>query len=108
MFHVTKTAVLDMIERAIRTAVGAFFTFMAVSGWVPEDNSLAVLTNVSVLGKAGLSAAAAAISVVGAFILTWFGPKNGTTSVVPDVVDAEVIRALDPAGVHPPAHPEDV
>jgi hypothetical protein len=96
MFNLTKTAVLDTVERAVRSFVGVFFTTLIASGWVPEDNSLSVISNLSVLAKAGLSGLAAVVAVVAAFVLAVFGPKNGTTSVVPDVVDAEVIRALDP------------
>jgi hypothetical protein len=96
MFNLTKTAVLDTVERCIRTFVGVFVSTLIASGWVPEDNSLAVLSNLSILSKAGYSGLAAVVTILLAFVLAVFGPKNGTTSVVRDVVDADVIRALDP------------
>ena len=108
MFQLTKTSVLDMVERAIRTWVGFFLTTMIASGATDADTSVASITDWSILTKAALSGVGAVVTIVIAFLFGVFGPKNGTTSLVPDVIDAEVVRALDPAGVAPPPHPVDV
>lgn len=92
MFNLTKTAVLDLIERTVRTFVGVFVPLLIAGGVASDDSVLGSMSTWQNAGIAGLSAAG---TVVLAFILSVFGPKNGTTSVVPDVVDAEVVRALD-------------
>jgi hypothetical protein len=92
MFNLTKTAVKDLIERVIRTFVGVFIPMLIASGVMNEDT---LLGNADAWESAGVAGLAAAGSLVLGFILSVFGPKNGTTSLVHDVVDADVIRALD-------------
>lgn len=92
MFNLTKTAVLDLIERTIRTFVGVFVPLL-IAGGVMSDTS--VLGEMSVWENAGIAGLSAAGTVVLAFVLNTFGPKNGTTSLVRDVIDADVVRALD-------------
>jgi hypothetical protein len=94
MFNLTPTALKDLFERAIRTFVGVFFLQLFASGVSPDD--LAGITDWSIVTKAALAGAGAVLAILIGFVLSVFGPKNGTTSLVPDVVDAEVVRALNP------------
>jgi hypothetical protein len=93
MFNITPTVLKDTIERVIRTFVGVFVPMLIAGGVADADTFLG---STDVWESAAVAGLAAAGSVILAFVLGTFGPKNGTTSLVPDVVDAEVVRALNP------------
>src|SRR4051812_14648916 len=91
MFNLTPTALKDVAERAIRTFVGVVVPLL-LAGLASDHGALGTMAFWQNLAIGGLSAAG---TVVLAFVLAAMGPKNGTTSLVRDVIDAQVVRALD-------------
>ncbi|MBL7487064.1 holin [Frankia sp. AgW1.1] len=73
----TKKFWIDLGERVLVTAVGAFLATLIASGWF----SVPGLVDTSILGKAGLAAAAAVLALLKGLAASFIGSSDSASLV---------------------------
>jgi hypothetical protein len=92
----TKTWFKDLLERCAKTAVQVFLATMLASTASGSSDLLGAFSNVDALQAAALAGIGAVASILFSVVSAWASSSNGTASLVPEVVDANVV---------PPPHP---